>query len=157
MSAPSIGTKEAFKEALKTLSGKVAFALLLVIVLMGGVTPIYAPYNVIKAWSMREVWMDNPPCAAPVWVQFFVHKKLPKTIIIENEDFHKSVKTIEYGGVTYRYIYLSAFFDYEYDEFPNKISAFIIEVTPNASSVSSVRITVELQRPDGDTIKLVEG
>ncbi len=157
MSAPAIGTKEAFKEALKTLSGKVAFGLLLIIVLMGVATPIYAPYNVVKAWSMREVWMDNPPCAAPAWVQFFVHKKLPKTIIIENEDFHKSVSLMEYAGITYKFIYMNAYFDYPYDAFPNKISSFIIQVTPNASRVSSVRITVELERPDGDRIKLVDG
>jgi len=155
VSAPAIGAKEAFKEALKTLSGKVAFGLLLIIVLMGVATPIYAPYNVVKAWSMREVWMDNPPCAAPAWVQFFVHKKLPKTIIIENEDFHKSASTMEHGGVTYKFIYLDAYFDYPYDEFPNKISTFILQVTPTASNTNYVILSVTFERPDGGKITFV--
>ena len=158
MSAPPIGAKAAFKEVIGTASGKAAFVLLSIIVLMAIVVPIYAPYNVLKAWHDKTEagpWADYPKCAAPVWAEWFVGKKLPRTIILEDKDFHKAYANIEVPGFPpIKQIVLLGYFDYYYDEFPNYLNAFKLKI--EVISNQTVWLKVRLVKPDGDVINLTD-
>ena len=158
MSAPPIGAKAAFKEVMGTLSGKAAFVLLALIVGMAVLVPIYAPFNVLKAWHDKTEagpWADNPKCAAPIWAEWFVGKKLPRTIVLDDDDFRKYAYNITYPGQPpLKLIVLVAYFDYRYDEFPNHLNGFRlrVEVTTNQTAC----LTIKLLRPDKRAINLTE-
>jgi len=158
MSAPPIGAKAAFKEVIGTASGKAAFVLLSIIVLMTIVVPIYAPYNVLKAWHDKTEtgpWADYPKCAAPVWTEWLVGKKLPRTIVLDEDDFRKYVYNITYPGQPpMKLIVLVAYFDYRYDEFPNYLNAFKLRIEIKANQ--TVSLTVKLLRPDKRVINLTD-
>ena len=156
MSAPPIGAKAAFKEVMGTLSGKAAFVLLALIVGMAVLVPIYAPFNVLKAWHDKTEagpWADNPKCAAPVWTEWLVGKRLPRTIVLDTDDFRKEASTIEVPGFPpLKLIIMVAYFKYDYDEFPNYLNAFRLRVDFTTNQTMSLKI--RLLRPDGDEITL---
>ena len=157
MSAPPLGAKAVFKEVLRTNSGRAAIALLAAIVSLALLVPFYAPYDVVKLWNDRRAWMDNPPCAAPEWVQYFTDRKLPKTIIGEPDDFIKKRYVSEIVAnrtvIPMVLIIMIYFFDYDYDEFPNFLSPFILHIEPLTNQ--TVSVTVTLTRPDKEEVELL--
>jgi len=151
LSAPPVGPKAVLKEVLKTKSGIAAFTLLIFIISLSLVVPIYAPYNIVKSWNNPEMWLSNPRCAAPVWIELFIGKKLPKNMVIESEEFHESCFIVTYGNFTIKKVYLDGDFNYKYDGFP---SEFKIEIKANTKT--NMRVDLKLIRPDGDEIFIIE-
>ena len=75
MAAPALKTvlssKEVLIEAAKTKAGMVGFGMLIMLIATVVVVPIYAPFDVVRAWGSFAPWSDNPNLAAPEWVDAF--------------------------------------------------------------------------------------
>jgi len=147
VSAPPTGVKAVLKEVLRTKSGVVAFALLIFIASLAILVPIWAPYDVVKKWNDQRAWIENPRVAAPEWVEFFVGKKLPKTIKLYPDDFKKRSFVVTYKNLTMKKIYLSTSFRYKYDDFPSEFRFFLF-----VRSKGKVEVTVRFIRPDRSEI-----
>ena len=84
MAAPvPIGLKAALLDAVRTKSGMVGTGMLGFLILLAILVPVFAPYDVIKAWGGTDAWQDNPKLAAPEWSEVFSGgKHLPRTIFL---------------------------------------------------------------------------
>ena len=152
MSAPApIELKTAIKEMLGTKSGKIGVFILIFLTLFSLMVPFYAPFDVIEMWNNPKAWVDYPKCAAPVWVEWFTHKKLPKTQVFEpgSKNIYKDSKVL--GGV-YKVIWNVIRFKYDYDEFPNEKTGFKIALIIHSNK--NVIVNVTWMRPDGFNVNL---
>ncbi len=156
MSAP-VGLKAAFLDALRTKSGIVAIGMIGFLILLAALVPVFAPYNVVQAWSNPVVWQDNPKLAAPEWSEVFVGKHLPRTIIIppngQSGGFDKVRVPVNVSGQSYTFIVLQKKFSFQYDAFPSEITLYLEANFGNASPL----VTASLIRPDGQDVPLFTG
>jgi peptide/nickel transport system permease protein len=155
ISAP-IGIKAAFLEAIRTKSGMVAVAMLAFLLLLAILVPIFAPYNVVQAWSDPSNWANNPLYAAPEWTQFFVGKDLSKTTLFpyngQPGGFEKVRVPFQSGGQNYTFIVLYKQFSYQYDDFPSEMALFL-NLTWGSQTPF---LEAYWQRPDNQTILLFD-
>lgn len=171
VSAPVIGFRGAMREALRMKTGLVGFGMLITLLALVVAVPLYAPFNVVRAWGSLDPWLDNPRLAAPEWSEFFAGKKLPRTIIVSpchtpdsvpissktgpepcpNGSWSKIAVRVEvFGNLTY--VTMTRKFTYSADDFPSE--ARLVAWANFGESAS--RITVNLTRPDGSSIVLLE-
>ena len=94
------GLKGAVKELLSYKSGVVGIALLVLLIAVSIYTVIVIPYDeAIQLWRGQEaMWIDNPRTAAPEWVEFFVGKKLPRTIKLDSRERQTGVSKAVIDG-----------------------------------------------------------
>ena len=155
ISAP-IGIKAAFIEAIRTKSGMVAVAMLAFLLLLALLVPLFAPYNVVQAWSDPTNWADNPLYAAPEWSQLFVGKDLSKTNIFpyngQPNGFEKVRVPFNSSGQNYTYIVLYKTFSYQYDNFPSEIALYLNVTFGKQAPFLEAFWT----RPDNQTILLFD-
>ncbi|MEM2021960.1 MAG: hypothetical protein QXP80_07030, partial [Zestosphaera sp.] len=61
------------------------------------------PYDdAIKAWNTLDHWEDHPKLAYPAWVNNFLTKKLPETIVLDSRaEGIKVRQPIPFGGGVY--------------------------------------------------------
>lgn len=153
MSVPApVGLKAALKEMLMTKSGKLGVAILVGLVLLSVAVPFYAPYDVVKKWNDPRAWVDYPECAAPVWYEYIIGKKLPRTLIIEPGDEKHIFKHSQVMGGVYKVIWNIITFKYDYDEFPNLKTGFKLALIINTTQ--NVLVNITWIRPDGRSIVL---
>ncbi len=155
ISAP-IGIKAAFLEAVRTKSGMVAVAMLSFLVILAILVPVFAPYNVVQAWSDPTNWANNPRYAAPEWTQFFEGKVLSKTTLFpyngQPDGFQKVRVPFTSGGQNYTFIVLYKTFSWQYDDFPSEIALYLNITFGKASPF----VEAFWQRPDGLSIPLFD-
>ncbi|RLF14278.1 MAG: ABC transporter permease [Thermoprotei archaeon] len=113
------------------------------------------PYEkATKLWNAGEtIWLENPRNAMPKWVNLFLSKKLPETIIINSEKDQRGVTKIVIP-VTERIsrIRIELSFKYEYDDFPSEINLFF-NVRYNKTPP---HIAIYWVKPNGEKFKLKE-
>ncbi len=151
MAAPAtLGLKQVLKEAFKTRSGMVAAGMLVVLVSTAIVVPIYYPFDVVHRWGDPREWLDNPRVAPPEWVEFFVGKRLPRTIILEEDDFIKT--RVPFSTIELLIVDLRTAFDFMYDDFPTELTLNL-----NTTFQKSPQVRVTWLRPDGENVSLYVG
>lgn len=140
------------RELLYYKSGLIGLAMLTILVIISLYTVIAIPADkAIYLWRSSEPWLDNPRTAAPEWIQIFIGRNLPKTIILNSDS--DSLKTVSsYNGLKELKIELS--FNYNYDDFPSEMNLFLKAKVSNASKLPQIRL--EWIKPDGERIKLLE-
>ena len=142
------------KEFMKTLlSYKSALAGLIIIFFMVGLS-VYAiatiPYpEAVRLWKLGEKsFIDNPRAAPPAWINFFLPKKLPETIILDTRNGEAGASKAIVSNV----FRIEFTFNYQYDDFPSEINLFFF----SSYNKSSPQITIYWQKPNGEIIKLKE-
>lgn len=131
-------------------SGLAGIVILGSLLVVGLSIPLYAPYDVVRNWSSRQVWLDQPKLAAPEWSQIFTGVREPKTMIVEPGDFRKIVARPT--DFDYTFINTSQAFTWEYDRFPSEISLTVQADFPGQSPL----IQLYWLRPDGQLLLLLE-
>ncbi len=148
MSAPPVGFKAVIKEVLETKAGLIGTSVLVGLVLVAvGVVAFYG-YDVVTRWNDPFAWFENPRYAAPEWSELFSTKSLPRTIILDREDFVKSEFVA--GEESLKYVNLEAYFYYSYDDFPSEISLILNGTFGELKPLVKVR----WMRPDGRKLLL---
>ncbi len=82
ISASILGVRGIAREAVRTKSGLVGFAMLAFLLGIVIAVPIIAPFDVVRAWGSLDPWLDNPRFAAPDWVDTFSAEKQPRTVVM---------------------------------------------------------------------------
>jgi len=146
---------DTLKLMLKTYKASIAGMIILVfLVVMSVYTVLAIPYGeAVYLWN-SDVWRDNPKNALPSWINTFLSKKLPETIILDSSQKSYGVSKVKipigFGG---GYLIRIEFnFRYIYDEYPSEI---IFYFTSNYSTTPPLaRIT--WIKPDGFNYTLRE-
>jgi len=155
--------KGAFIEALRMKSGLVGFGILASLLAVTVITPLFAPFDVVRQWSNVDYWQDNPRWAAPEWVHYFTGRKDPTNTFFDPSTFRSVVTrttTILPDGTTFNLTTVEASkkFFWDFDDFPSELSAYVTAsfpgATPNVTGQSPF-IVINWTRPDQQVINLV--
>lgn len=114
---------------------------------------ILIPYDkAVKAWNTLDYWEDNPKLAYPIWINNFLTKKLPETIVLDSRTgLIKVRQPIPFGGGIYIRVEMS--FNYGYDEFPSEVTLrfYVRNIT------QAVLVTLTWVKPDGTELVIMQG
>jgi len=125
--------------------GGILGLVILIILVFAAIAAPYITYpDVEERW--KEVWVENPVTAPPVWVNYFVDKSLAPQEVHHLEDLVQEKTELE---EVYKLEY-----DYVYDVPPKDI--IIRGFNPLKGNEEYPKITIELVRPDGYTIILIK-
>lgn len=134
---------------LRSKVGICGLAILIVMITLSTIALIYVPFNIAKEWNNPLFWQLNPRLALPKWVNIFLGKKFPETIIVTNESVRKYSYYLETAGLKYNV--LEAKFSYEYQDFPSEIRLTLC--------VNAERVLADIKwiQPNGIDITLWKG
>jgi peptide/nickel transport system permease protein len=143
-----------FKQLLAYRSAVVGLCILCFIVGLSIYAVIAIPYEeAIRAWRLGEdVSINNPRNASPSWINFFLQKKLPETIIMDTLKKESGAKKAIVPSETISAIRIEFPFEFNYDDFPSELNLFF---TANYSEKAPY-ITIDWIKPNGATIRLKE-
>lgn len=166
-----LGVRSILKEAVRTKSGLVGFAMLAFLLGVVIAVPLIAPYDIVRAWGSIDPWLDNPRFAAPDWVDAFSAQKQPRTVVMSQcftpDTVPVSPKTapercpgghwtrivvrvILFGNVTF--ITQSEKFTFTADTFPSEMRM----ATWARFGSNGTQLTVNWTRPDGSYLNLFQ-
>ena len=123
-----------------------------VFVIMSVFAVVTIPYDeAVRHWSPGSLQMreNNPRTARPVWFDWFTRDRLPRTIIAHSAQGATTREPISGGMERVR---VTMPFSYDYDGFPRELALFV-----RGSYSGSPRMSVVLERPDGQTITINDG
>ncbi len=102
------------------------------------------PYSeAVRMWNTLDYWEDNPKLAFPSWLNAFLSKKLPETVILSSTDGGVKVRQLlPFGGGVYIRVEIS--FNYEYDDFPSEVVLRLY-----ASNLRTALVSLTWIKPDG--------
>jgi len=128
-------------------------AILLILVGISIYTITTIPYErATYLWQAgKGIWLDNPRNALPSWMNLFLPKKLPETIILDTAEKQRGVtKIVVPFGKTMSKVIMELTFNYNYDDFPSEINLFY------SSKFTSTppQLTVYWVKPNGEKFKL---
>ena len=131
----------------------VGIAILLILVGISIYTITTIPYErATYLWQAgKGIWLDNPRNALPSWMNLFLPKKLPETIILNTAEKQRGVtKIVVPFGKTMSKVIMEFTFNYKYDDFPSEINLFY------SSKFTSTppQLTVYWVKPNGEKFKL---
>ena len=168
---PVLGFRGAMREALRSKTGLVGFAMLGFLMVVVIAVPFIAPVDLARAWGSREHWVDNPNLAAPEWTEVFAGKKLPRTVIFapcftpdtvpfSNKNGPEACPTGQWTRIVVRielfgnitYVTLIRRFSYTADVFPSELRLSSWALFGQSAS----RVTVNWTRPDGTSLVVLE-
>ncbi|MEM4789881.1 MAG: ABC transporter permease [Thermofilum sp.] len=136
-------------------SGVAGLLLITLLVALSIYTVIALPVDrAIYLWRSSEIWLDNPRTAAPEWVQFFVGRELPKTVVLDSRAARLGVakSSTPIFGTNMKKILIEFSFEYSYDDFPSEVNVFL-----NAKAAKQLPVLkVIWVKPSGDAITLIE-
>ena len=147
--------KDQIKELFQYKYAIVGIGILLVLIGISIYTVIAIPYHqATYLWRGGEgIWLDYPRNAMPSWINIFLPKKLPETIILDTQRSQKGVtKVIVPFGEQASKIRIELTFDYPYDDFPSEINLFYSAKYDS----SSPHLTIYWIKPEGQRFKLRE-
>jgi len=144
--------KSFFKQLLFYKSALIGLAIIAILVGLSIYTVIALPYNeAVKLWRAGEqYWLDNPRNAMPSWVNFFLSKKLPETIVLNTEGNQPNVFKAIVSTNKVSNIRIEISFNYRYDDFPSEINLFL----KSKFNYSAPKITILWIKPNGEEITL---
>lgn len=150
-SRPVIGTKQAVKDALRTRSGIVGVAMLVALFGVAIVVPFYAPFDVVRSWSVAAAWTDNPRNAAPQWVDVFYAERLARNIHLNEEDFASA----DSGPADpFKVQIVQVKWNYEFDQYPTELT---LHLRSNWTTERKPILSVIWVRPDGEQVTIHSG
>jgi len=152
------GLRGVLRELLTYKSGLLGIFLLGFLVALSIYTVVTIPMEkAIVMWRGGEkIWIDNPRVAPPEWIQVFVGKNLPKTMVFDSRKIGLSVakSSAPVVGTNMKKVRIEFTFDYEYDDFPSELNMFF---TGNFSREQGAPIvSITWVKPSGERISLVE-
>jgi len=131
-------------EFLKNKIGICGITILLILIITSIFVVTMIPADTFKEWNNPEKWISYPKVAIPVWMNLFLHEKIPEHKILNTPNINYdnsgkiSILTHQFGV------------KFNYDDFPND---FIYEFSTKYSGIPLLQINVI--RPDGVELKLV--
>ncbi len=140
-----------FKELRRYPTAVAGMVILVLFVLMAIYAVIVIPYDqAVHLWRGSGPWVESPERAAPLWWDWFVSGRLPRTFVVTLEDEGVTIAEESLGGGM-KQMAIVVPFDYDYDGFPKELQllhswAFQPGQRPEVS--------VSVLRPDGETVKL---
>ena len=158
MSAPGaeFGLKGVVRELLSYKAGVVGLSLLALLFAISVYAIVAIPYDeAIRLWRGQEaMWIDNPRTAAPEWVEFFVGKKLPRTIKLDSrlQQAGVSKATIDLPGTGMGKVLIEYRFGFDYDELPSELNIFFFS---NYTGASAPLMRLVWKKPSGEEIELL--
>ncbi len=138
------------KEALRTKSGLVAAAMLVILIATAVAVPIIYPFDVVDRWGDQRAWLDNPRGAQPVWAGWLAGKRLPPNIHLDEDAFVKT--EIPFSTIDLKIVNVQAAFNFDYDDFPSELTVYM-----NATFQRSPQVTLTWHRPDEEVVTLYVG
>lgn len=136
--------QEIREEFLKNKIGIFGITILLILIITSIFVAIIIPADTFKEWNNPEKWISYPKVAIPIWINLFLHEKIPEHKILNTPNINYdnsgkiSIITHQFGV------------KFNYDDFPND---FIYEFSTKYSETPLLQINVI--RPDGVELKLV--
>jgi peptide/nickel transport system permease protein len=146
--------KETFKQLLTYKSAVVGLCILGFIIGLSIYAVVTIPYEeAVRAWRLGEdISINNPRNAAPNWVNFFLQKKLPETIIMDTLISGSGARKAIVPGETLGAIRIEFSFEFNYDDFPSELNLFLTA----KYNETAPYITIDWIKPNGETIRLNE-
>jgi len=147
---------DTLKLMFKTYKASVAgIVILIFLVAISIYTVIAIPYGkAVNMWN-SDIWRDNPKNALPSWINIFLSKKLPETIVLDSSQKAYGISKVKipigFGGG--QLIRIEFSFRYMYDDYPSEI---IFYFTSKNYSVSPPSARITLIKPDGVNYTLKE-
>jgi len=162
-----IGLKAALLDAVRTKSGMVGTGMLGFLILLAILVPVFAPYDVIKAWGGTDAWQDNPKLAAPEWSEVFSGgKHLPRTIFLTPAGTlggflkFRTTENVSDGKGNWNnftFLGLKKTFGFQADDFPSEMTVYLNTMFTQAGNLSKPpAISVIFQRPDNKNLTLLD-
>ncbi|MCS7110882.1 MAG: ABC transporter permease [Ignisphaera sp.] len=123
--------KVLLKELLMYKSALVGITIIASLIILSLYAVITAPYGeVTRKWSSIDPWEDFPKNAMPSWVNIFIGRKLPETIVLDSRKVepstNKTIIPITGGKYILRILFT---FGYTYDDFPSEVILRIFSST----------------------------
>ena len=141
-----------FKELRKYPSAVAGMVILAVFVFLAIYAVIAIPYQqAVELWRGSGPWVESPVRAAPLWYDWFVSGRLPRTFVVTLEDEGVTVTEESLGGGMKRLTVMMPF-DYEYDGFPKELQ---LRHDWTFSTGQRPEVSVYWHRPDGETVDLI--
>ncbi|MEM2202583.1 MAG: ABC transporter permease [Candidatus Bathyarchaeia archaeon] len=146
--------KETFKQLLAYRSAVIGLCILGFIIGLSIYAVITIPYEeAVKAWRLGEdISINNPRNAAPSWINFFLHKKLPETIVMDTLKSGSGAIKIIIPRETLSVLRIEFSFEFNYDDFPSEINLFLT----SKYNKTAPYITINWTKPNGAMIRLKE-
>ncbi|MGB9778267.1 MAG: ABC transporter permease [Candidatus Bathyarchaeales archaeon] len=146
--------KETFKQLLAYKSAVVGLCILGFIIGLSIYAVVTIPYEeAVRAWRLGEdISINNPRNAAPNWINLFLQKKLPETIIMDTLTSGSGARKAIVPGETLGAIRIEFSFEFNYDDFPSELNLFLTA----KYNETAPYITIDWIKPDGETIRLNE-
>ncbi|MEM3578944.1 MAG: ABC transporter permease [Candidatus Bathyarchaeia archaeon] len=143
-----------FKQLLAYKSAVAGLCILGFIIGLSLYAVITIPYEeAVKAWRLGEdISINNPRNAAPSWINFFLQKKLPETIVMDTLKSGSGARKVIIPSGTINVLRIEFSFEFNYDDFPSELNLFS---TANYSEIAPY-ITIDWTKPNGETIRLKE-
>lgn len=143
-----------FKQPLAYKSAVAGLCILGFIIGLSLYAVITIPYEeAVKAWRLGEdISINNPRNAAPSWINFFLQKKLPETIVMDTLKSGSGARKVIIPSGTINVLRIEFSFEFNYDDFPSELNLFS---TANYSEIAPY-ITIDWTKPNGETIRLKE-
>ena len=140
------------KELRKYPSAIGGLAIIGFFVVLALIAVITIPYDeAVRHWSpgSLDLRQDLPRHARPVWFDWFTRDRLPRTIVAHGSPGDTIVEPIGGGRERVRIVLP---INYNYDGFPRELTLFV-----SGSYPGSPRMSVVLERPDGQTVTINDG
>ncbi|MEM2584457.1 MAG: ABC transporter permease, partial [Thermoproteota archaeon] len=141
------GTKDIFDAIFLSKTGLTGVLILMIIIGLSIIALVYVPFDVSSRWNDITFWQFNPRLVPPSWINFFLSKKLPETIIIEGKDFTKYEYYV--GTADLKHIVLEAKLDYLYEDYPSEVIAILYVNNSNGALIN-----LKWSQPNGVEIRL---
>ncbi|MEM2960963.1 MAG: ABC transporter permease, partial [Candidatus Bathyarchaeia archaeon] len=145
--------KRQLREIFRYKLAAAGIGILLILIGISIYTVIAIPYDTATyLWRGGEgIWLDYPRNAFPSWINIFLSKKLPETLVLDTQKEQKGVtKVITPISQDMSKIRIEFTFDYNYDDFPSEINLFY---TANYDRLSPM-ITIYWTKPGSQQIKI---
>ncbi|MEM2130496.1 MAG: ABC transporter permease, partial [Candidatus Bathyarchaeia archaeon] len=147
------GVRHQLREIFRYKLAAAGIGILIILIGISIYTIIAIPYDVATyLWRGGEgIWLDCPRNALPSWVNIFLSKRLPETIVLDTQKEQRGVtKVIVPISEDMSKIRIEFSFDYNYDEFPSEINLFYTATYDKRSPL----ITVYWAKPGSQQIKI---
>jgi len=141
------GSKDIFDAIFRSKPGLTGVLILTIIIGLSIIALVYVPFDISSKWNDITFWQFNPRLAPPSWINFFLSKKLPETIIIGEKDFAKYDYYVETAGL--KHIVLEAKLDYLYEYYPSEVNAILY-----VNNSNGMLVTLKWIQPNGVEIYL---
>ncbi|MEO3993342.1 MAG: ABC transporter permease [Desulfurococcaceae archaeon TW002] len=130
------------KEILSQLSGKLALALLIILITISVYAALVMPPDYTNYWDRGSKWVDNPVNAPPAWASHLGYTCIPQTYY-DLRSFSPAVSEAA-GRVVLTY---NITYNLEVKEYPQNIRIKANITVPQG--VMNARIRVDVIKPDG--------